>query len=503
MNNKPVTEPQKFVRGVVWVAVSQVSIVLTGLVTLPALTKCYSAETYGVWIQILVTVWLLSLVLSLHLQSAIIRFLAAEDDTEKRRRAFGAMLWPILAFTCLVLIISFLLRQNLSILLFAEPEYAYLTPLTFLWASMEALYAFSLSYPLARGQIKRFSIFQSGLAITKMVVIVTLAMAGYSLGWIIVCLIAGETIFVAVVFGMIVKEIGIPRPAFEGLKGYLAFSLPLLPSGILLWVIGATDRYFITHLLNLSQTGIYSASYAIGSLIALFYFPIYVALFPTVSRLWEQKELSRVRSHLEYSTKLFLTLAIPGAAGLYILSQPLLGILTTSDYMVGGGLILLVALGTMLAGIYHINVFTILLTQQTKWLPLIMAIAAITNAGINLALIPKIGIMGAAISTIVSYFILAAIVTVWASRVISYKVDIKFLAKVVAGTLLMTFCLSFIKIGGILGIIIIAIAGVIIFALALWLLRAFSSEDRKLIKEILLSLKPGALPRDVNAKPDN
>jgi O-antigen/teichoic acid export membrane protein len=281
----------------------------------------------------------------------------------------------------------------------------------------------------------------------------------------------------------------------EGLRGYLAFSIPQIPSGILLWVIGASDRYFITHLLNLSQTGIYSASYAIGSLISLFYFPLHVVLFPTVSRLWEQKELSRVRNYLEYSTKLFLTLALPGAAGLYILSQPLLGILTTSDYLVGGGLVLLVALGTMLLGVYSINSYIILLVQQTKWLPLIMAIAAVANAGINLALIPKIGIMGAAISAIVSYFIMAAIVTVWANRVISYKVDIKFLAKVIAGALLMAVCVSFIHIGGILGIIIVAIAGIIIFALWIWLVRAFSIADRKLIKEIIMGLKQGALLR--------
>lgn len=488
MNNQSVTEPQKFATDIVWVAISQTFVFLTGLVTLPALTKCYSPGTYGAWSQILVTIAVIFPILTLQLGTAVVRFLAAEDDTEKRRQAFGTMLWPILTFACLVLIISLLLRQNLSIFLFAEPEYVYLIPLIFLWASIEALFSFSLYYLLARGRVKRFSIMQIGLAITKIVVIVTLAMAGYSLGWIIVCLIAGETVLTAAVFGMIVREIGLPKPALEGLKSYLAFSVPLIPGGILLWVIDASNRYFITHLLNLNQTGIYSASYTIGSLISLFYLPIYVVLFPTVSRLWEQKEVSRIRSYFEYSNKLFLTLAIPGAAGLYILSQPLLGILTTADYLVGGGLVLLVALGLMLFGLYQINVYAILLVQQTKWLPLMITIAVLTNAGINLALIPKIGIMGAAISTVVSYFILVAIVTVWARRVISCKWDFKFLAKVVAGALLMTFCLSFIRIGGVLGIIIVAAAGVVIFASALWLLRAFSTEDRKLIKEIVFGL---------------
>ena len=495
MNNQPVAEPQKFASDILWVGVSHLLMLLTQLVTLVAITKNYSLETYGAWAQMAVTVTVMVPVLTLTLGNATVRFLAAEDDTEKRRHVFGAMLWPVLAFVCLVLVISLLLRQSLSIFLFAEPEYAYLVPLTFLWASVEALFSFSLSYLLASRKIRRYSVILLAFTATRMAVIVTLVMAGYSLGWIIVCIIAGVTVLLAVVFGMIVREIGLPKPAVEGLKGYLAFSVPQIPSGIVLWVIDASNKYFITHLLNLSQTGTYSASYTIGLLISVFYFPIHVVLFPTVSRLWEQKELSRVRSYFEYSNKVFLAVAIPGAAGLYILSQPLLAVFTSSDYMVGGGLVLLIALGIMLFGVYQINLYAILLVQQTKWLPLMVAIAVLTNAGINLALIPKIGIMGAAISTIVSYFILAAIVIVWSSKVISYRLDFRFLAKVIAGTLLMAFCLSFINIGGILGIIVTAVAGVSIFALALWLLRAFSSEDKKLIKEIILGSKSGALLR--------
>ena len=136
MNNQSAIQPQKFTSDVIWVGVCQLFTLLTGLVTLAALTKCYSPETYGVWVQALVTVGLMSPLLTLHLGGAIVRFLAAEDDIEKRRRAFGTMLWPILAFTCLLLIISLLLRQNLATFLFSEPKYSYLVLLIFLWVSI-------------------------------------------------------------------------------------------------------------------------------------------------------------------------------------------------------------------------------------------------------------------------------------------------------------------------------------------------------------------------------
>ncbi len=495
MVRHPVTEPQKFAGDLFWVAASNLTVPLVGLITLPALTKNYPAATYAVWIQSVFVVWLISFVLNLGLGNAVVRFLAAEDDRPMRRRALGAMLWPTLAFACLIIISSMFLRQDLSKILFATPEYAYLVPLIFLWAALEAVFSLLISYLLARRRIKRMSILQVSLTVFKMAVIVIMAVAGYSLGWIMGCVLAGETILVGVVFGMTVREIGWPWPALTGLKGYLAFSIPLMPSGVLFWAISASDRYFITNLLNLSQAGIYSASFSICTLMSVFYSPIQVALFPVLSRLWEQKQQSKVRNYLEYSNKLFLALAIPGAAGLYILSQPLLGILTTPDYMAGGGLVLLIALAIILSGLFQINVFVILLVQKTKWLMPIIATAAVANIGVNLALIPLIGIIGAAISGVVSYLILAVAVIVWARKVIGFAIGIKFLTKVIIGASLMAVCVSFIQISGIFGIVAVAIAGVIIFSLWMWLVRAFSTEDWKLIKEIILGLKQGALLR--------
>ena len=221
--------------------------------------------------------------------------------------------------------------------------------------------------------------------------------------------------------------------------------------------------------------------------------PIGFVLLPAVSKFWEQKELAKTKNYFAYSTRLFLALAIPVAAGLYILSQPLLGILATSEYMVGGSLVLLVALGIIFYGLYSINVYVIYLVEQTKWLPLMIGIAAATNAGINIALIPKIGIMAAAISSIVSYFILAAIVTVWARRAIGYNMDFKFLGKVIGATIIMAFCLRFIPTTSVWYVILAIIAGAAIFALGLWLLKGFSMQDKKLIKETIRALNPKLL----------
>jgi O-antigen/teichoic acid export membrane protein len=490
MKRQSLTETQKFTSDVIWLAVCDLLTSLLGFVTLPALTKHYPSEVYGLWVQIAVTVALLYPILTLRFETSIVRFLAADEDVDRRRCALSAMLWPTLALAGLVLVVSVVLRRNLSSFLFASPQYGSLVPLAFLWAVMAALFSLSLAYLRARGKIKSLATIQAALATAKMAAIVALAGTGHSLDWVVAFVVIAQAAFVATVFGMITEEIGFPKPTFQGIHQYLALSIPMIPSVALMWVINSSDRYFIVHLLSLSQAAVYSASYTLGGLVSLLYTPITFALFPTIASLWERKEPSRVKNYLEYSTRLFLGLAVPATAGLYILSQPLLAILTTSEYVVGGSLVLLIAVGTILLGIYQMNVYIIVLVRQTKWLPLMIAVAAATNAGINLALIPRVGIMGAAISSIVSYLVLAAIVTLWARKAVAYRLDLGLTGKVVLATAIMGICLRFIPAGGASSLAIAVIAGSAVYGLALFLLKALSKEDRRLIREALSGVNP-------------
>jgi O-antigen/teichoic acid export membrane protein len=290
---------------------------------------------------------------------------------------------------------------------------------------------------------------------------------------------------------MVVIEVGFPRPNFTGLKKYLAFSLPQIPGKILLWLIISSDRYFITHFINLSETGVYSSSHTLANLTSLFYMPISFVLYPVVSRLWEQKRISEVKSYLENSTRVFLMLSIPAAAGIALLSQPLLRVLTTPEFLAGNGLVLLLAVGTIFLGIYNINVNVILLVMKTKLLPLVIAIASATSVLMNFVLIPRLGILGAGVSNIVAYFVLAAIVTFWAKNVIHYRIDFILTGKVIAATLIMSVCLYFLRVDSVWKILLAIVVGAIVFGSVFILLKGLSAQDKQLIRRFVRGLIPG------------
>jgi len=71
--------------------------------------------------------------------------------------------------------------------------------------------------------------------------------------------------------------------------------------------------------------------------------------------------------------------------------------------------------------------------------------------------------------------------------------DFKFLGKVIGATVIMAFCLRFIPTTSVWYVIWAIIAGTAIFTLGLWLLRAFSAQDRKVIKETIWALNPKLL----------
>jgi O-antigen/teichoic acid export membrane protein len=268
------------------------------------------------------------------------------------------------------------------------------------------------------------------------------------------------------------------------------FSIPQIPTGLLIWITASSDRFFITHYIGLTETAIYSCSDLLGAMIGLFSFPICFVLLPVVSKAWEQNRRDDVKNYFEYSIKIFLTLAIPGAVGLAMLAEPVLKIITTSEYLAGWQLVLLVSIGTIYQSLASIFVFTVYLVEKTKWIPLASLISAIISICANYYLIPRIGIIGGAVATIASYFVLASIYFIWTRKIVTLSINILYLVKVVFATMPMALFLYCLKADSVLRIILVIIGGTVIFALSIFLLRPFTEQDKKLITRVLGGLIP-------------
>ena len=471
-------ETGKFAGDVIWFSAAQlfVSLIL-GMVTLPALTKSYPSEIYGIWIQVNVTVDLVSPLLSLQLGLAAVKFLTGVESTENRRRSLGAMLPCVAAVACVLSVAGIVFARQLSVLVFNSPAYISYTVLLLVWISFNSVFNFLLGYLRARFRIKEISVIQIAFTGLKMAAILILANRASTFEGIVMAMVILQAIFAFWVLFMIMREVGFPVPNLSGLKEFLTYSLPQMPVIALLWVIGLSDRYFITHFLGLSQTGIYSSSSMVAALLTLFSAPVSFVLFPQVSKFWAQNRPADMKRYFESSMKFFLTLAIPAVVGVTFVSQPLLSLLSTQEYLAGRQIVLLLSLGVVFLGVYQINTALILADKRARWLPVMTASACAASLSMNLLLVPRMGITGAAVSNSTAYFVLAAVTTVQARQIIRFSFNPRYYGKVVASAAAMLLALFFLNVNSLWNILLSAAVGSTIFAGGLIVSRAFTTRD--------------------------
>jgi len=211
----------------------------------------------------------------------------------------------------------------------------------------------------------------------------------------------------SLVFGLILwrgVRPGFPRP--ERLRRYLAYGLPLTVSFALGWVVSGSDRLLLAWLLDEAAVGLYAVGYdlaqhAIGLLLSV----VQAAAYPLAVHAMEQRGKAAARDQIRQNGELLAGIALASAAGVMVLAPLLAPVLVGADYRDGVALLLpWVAVAAALGGIkaFHFDV-AFHLGHQSRWLVLIAALAAVVNVGLNLWLIPRHGMLGAAYGTVLAF----------------------------------------------------------------------------------------------------
>jgi O-antigen/teichoic acid export membrane protein len=199
--------------------------------------------------------------------------------------------------------------------------------------------------------------------------------------------------------------------------------------------------------------------------------------------------MDEVRIYMSHSLRYFLLISIPAVFGLSALAKPLLGILTTEDFLSGWVVIPIIAFSGLLAGVFQIFVNTMLLVKQTKTATYINIVAAVSNVLINILLIPSVGIVGASLSTLFSYFLMAVLCMHVSLK--QFKLDFYFhdIAKSILSSIAMYLFVFHFVISSIFELFEIAGMGVLIYLVVMFLLGGFSDHELSLIRRYLLRVK--------------
>ena len=171
-------------------------------------------------------------------------------------------------------------------------------------------------------------------------------------------------------------------------------------SRLLRLVMYTFDVVLIGFLLGEQAVGLYTAPYRICFLLVSLAAAVYAPYLPIITRAaMSDSTLPKVGIIAERSLNLAAVVAAPLVVGGIIVSAPLLKATFGSDYVEGSGAFqfLILSIGfVFLHGAIH---YIFLAVNYLKTAMIIIAVAAAANIGLNILIIPRYGIVGAAFVT--------------------------------------------------------------------------------------------------------
>ena len=190
------------------------------------------------------------------------------------------------------------------------------------------------------------------------------------------------------------------------MKDMLIYSLPGIPNMLSWWINSLSDRYIINWIWGANIAGLYTAASKLPALIN-----IVSSIFQQAWQYSTAKEINKKDNKVFFSTvfKFYAYICVVACAIIIILNKLICRILLQTEFFSAWKYVPFLLLAAFLGCIstYFGTFFNAL--KKNKILMLSTVIGAIFNISLNFLLIPKLGGMGAALATALSYFVIMII----------------------------------------------------------------------------------------------
>lgn len=372
----------------------------------PLFTRVLTPSDYGILAIAGMISALLTAVLSASVEASVLQLHTRPAEAEERARLYGSLLvfW---VFGSGALALTLHLAWSLGLLSAVigkafEPYF----PIV-LWSSFLNL------FPLLPGAI--FTVRQQAGRAAALILgpsvlttaLSVLLVAGLHQGVVgsfratIVASAIAAAASVVVTFRMTALRFG-----WGALRRALRFSLPLVPHTAATWALSLSDRFILERYVPTSQIGLYLLGCQFGALTAIAGSSINNAFVPIVNA---QLDDEGPRGHVpDLGTYAFT--AIVGAGMIVaVFGRDAILLLSPPTYHAAAGIAPWIAGGFVLQGAYLILSRGSFYVLSTARIPVLTATAALVNVGLNIAFVPRFGIVAAAVNMVVSYAVLAAL----------------------------------------------------------------------------------------------
>jgi len=204
-------------------------------------------------------------------------------------------------------------------------------------------------------------------------------------------------------FGVLVSYVLLRGEPVDGLKTntkrLLVFSVPLFLSGFVGIFLNWTDTWLVSYYLTSTSVGIYQSAFLLGTSIAIFQVVIASSLYPDFGALLAEGRYQTIQKRFREGVKWIVIFTVAPVTYLVVFPDQSLSLLFGSEYSKGSVALVVIAAGQL--GSVAVGPATNLLKtlKQSRYILVSTVAAVVINVALNVLLIPRYGMAGAAMAT--------------------------------------------------------------------------------------------------------
>lgn len=422
---------------------------IMNFILIPIYTAKLTTEEYGSADLIFTTLSLLIPILTLEINEAVLRF-SLSATKEKNRSIFTiGVSFSLISFVVFMVLFP--------VGMFFESFRQY-------WVYIILLYVSNLAYicmsQFAKGNKNVIEYSICGFINTVLValfnilflVVFKYKVEGYLLSYILGYF--GATLYLIIALRKSIVFVSIKDVEHSEIKDMLKYSIPLIPNAVCWWINNASNKYILAIFCSTATVGLFSIAYKIPSLLS-----VVSTIFFSAWQISAVEDFGKQECQDFYSKvyRVFFVLNAMICIVLIASSELVAKFLYANDFFVAWkySIILICAyfinsLATFMGTIYTTS-------KKTKMLLLSSLLAAVVNITLSFILIPLFEVYGAALATLLSYFVVLIVRVYDTKKILPIKFNILecvFLMSMMIVTVLSMFIEEGIGVWGIIACIL-------------------------------------------------
>ncbi|MBI5003041.1 polysaccharide biosynthesis C-terminal domain-containing protein [Candidatus Woesearchaeota archaeon] len=173
------------------------------------------------------------------------------------------------------------------------------------------------------------------------------------------------------------------------------------------WIlISQTDTLVLTYFRSLTEVGLYNIALPLSLLLLFLMRPISIVFVPIVTELITEKKHKELQEAITLAYQYTFVFLLPFVLAFFAFSEYILSFLFSSSYIDAKYALIVLSFGTLFYAFSQFNSVIFTGLGKARYMASVAASIALLNLVLNVLLVPSLGILGAALSTSLSYIFL-------------------------------------------------------------------------------------------------